>query len=97
MATIQNISERFLLRVGKNIRDRRREKGLSMEKLGWEIGLTRMQVNRIEKGYNITMVTLLKISLALGISTSDLVKFDYKTKEEDLEWLVNNNKANKKK
>jgi len=68
-----------------------------MEQLGYDIGISRMQVNRIEKGYNITMTTLLKISIALGVSTSDLVKFDYKTKEEDLEWLVNNNKANKRK
>lgn len=93
---MQTISKRFLIRVGRNIRKIRQEKGLSMEQLGYDIGLSRMQVHRIEKGYNITMITLLKISIALGVSTSDIVKFDYKTKEEDLEWLVNNNKANRK-
>ncbi len=93
---MQTISKRFLTRIGKNIRKERQEKGLSMEQMGYDIGLSRMQVHRIEKGYNITMTTLLKISLALGVSTSDLVRFDYKTKEEDLEWLVSNNKANRK-
>ncbi len=52
-----------------------------------------MQIHRIESGYNITMKTLLKISLALNIKADELVKFDYKFKKDDLEKLVNNNKS----
>ena len=92
----KDISHKFLLQIGENIKKRRKKKGLTLEKLGLEIGLTRMQVNRIENGYNITMKTLLKVSIALGVKPEDLVKFVYKTKKEDLEGLVNNNKSNKK-
>lgn len=66
-----------------------------MEQLGLEMGLTRMQVNRIEKGYNITMTTLLKLSIALETKMDQLLKTDYKYKKEDLEKLVNTNKASK--
>jgi transcriptional regulator with XRE-family HTH domain len=92
---IQNISQRFLKRIGKNIHDIRLEKELTMVQLGFEIGLNKAKVSRLEKGYNITMITLLKISLALGVSTSDLVKFDEKVTEEDLDWLVKNNRTSK--
>lgn len=97
MGTEKDISKAFLASIGENIKKKRKKNGLTMEQLGLEIGLTRMQVNRIEKGYNITMTTLLKLSLALGVKTDDLVKFDYKFKKEDLERLVNNNKSSKKK
>jgi transcriptional regulator with XRE-family HTH domain len=93
---MNDVSKLFLNSVGKNIKKKRQQKGLSMQKLGYEVGLSRMQIHRIEKGYNITMITLLKISLALNASTAELTKFDFKTKKEDLEWLVNNNKANRK-
>ncbi|HXD93855.1 MAG TPA: helix-turn-helix transcriptional regulator, partial [Bacteroidia bacterium] len=74
---------------------KRKKKNLSLEDLGLEMGLTRMQVHRIEKGYNITMITLLKISIALEVKPEELTKFDGKFKKEDLEKLVNNNKTSK--
>ncbi len=87
----------FLSHMGSAIRKKRKEKRMSLEKLGLEIGLTRMQVHRIEKGYNITIETLLKLSLALGIAPNELIKFDYNFKKEDLEKLVNKSKGNKAK
>ena len=54
-----------------------------------------MQVHRIESGYNITLTTLLKVSLALNVRAEELVRFDYKFKKDDLEKLVNNSKGNK--
>jgi transcriptional regulator with XRE-family HTH domain len=92
---MQDVSTRFLNRIGKNIKTKRQDKKLSLEELGHLTGLTRMQVHRIEKGYNITAVTLLKLSLALDVSLADLVKFETKSKKKDLEWLVDNNKVNK--
>jgi transcriptional regulator with XRE-family HTH domain len=96
VAKNKDISKVFLARVGENISKKRKKKGLTLEELGLEIGLTRMQVNRIEKGYNITLTTLLKVSLALNIKPENLIKFNFRSKKEDLEGLVNNNKANKK-
>jgi transcriptional regulator with XRE-family HTH domain len=63
----EEIADFFIGLIGDNIRVRRKRIGLSLEKLGLEIGLTRMDVHRIEKGYNITLTTLLKISIALGL------------------------------
>jgi DNA-binding Xre family transcriptional regulator len=85
----------FLAKVGGNIKKKRKGIGMSLEELGLEIGLTRMQMHRIEKGYNITLKTLLKICLALEIRPEDLLKVDYKFKKDDLEKLINNNKASK--
>lgn len=95
MGTEKDISKAFLGKLGENIKKKRKKKGLTMEELGLEIGLTRMQVNRIENGYNITMVTLLKLSMALEIKIDQLVKFDTKFRKDDLNKLVDNNKASK--
>lgn len=96
VAKNKDISKAFLTRIGENIRKKRKKKNLTLEQLGLEIGLTRMQVNRIEKGYNITLVTLLKVAMALNVKPGKIVEFEFKIKKEDLEGLVNNNKANKK-
>lgn len=96
MATTSDISKDFLCQLGENIKKKRKKKGLTLEQLGLEIGLTRMQVNRIEKGYNITMTTLLKITIALNLKPADLVVFNFSNKKEALEGLVNNSKSNKK-
>jgi transcriptional regulator with XRE-family HTH domain len=97
MKVEKDISQVFLAQIGENIKKKRKKKNLSLEDLGLEMGLTRMQVHRIEKGYNITATTLLKVSMALGVKPSDLVSFDYKFKKEDLEKLVNTNKTSKMK
>lgn len=65
MTAESNISHAYFKEVGKRVQKRRKLKGLSMEKLGLEIGLTRMQVHRIELGYNITLKTILKLAIAL--------------------------------
>jgi transcriptional regulator with XRE-family HTH domain len=92
----KDVSKEFLTQVGETIKKKRKKQGLTLEQLGLEMGLTRMQVNRIEKGYNITLITLLKVAFALNLKPQDIVKFNYKPKKEDLEGLVNNNKSNKK-
>lgn len=66
-----------------------------MEKLGLEVGLTRMQIHRIESGYNITMKTLLKIAIALDTKPESLVKVKAKHKKDDLELLVNSSKSSR--
>jgi len=93
----EDISMHFLTHVGDNIRRVRKDNSLSMEELGLEIGLTRMQVHRIEQGYNITLITLLKVSMALKVKPEDLVRHPYRWKKEELEKLVNNNKSSRSK
>lgn len=94
MAGKKDISSEFLTRLGGYIKEKRKERNMTLEELGLEIGLSRMQVHRIEKGYNITMLTLLKISMALEISTDEMLKIDQSYKKEDLEKLVNKSKSN---
>jgi DNA-binding Xre family transcriptional regulator len=91
----KDITKGFLLQIGHNVKKARKDQKLSLEELGLEIGLTRMQVHRIQQGYNITAITLLKLSMALGVRPEELVKFDYKFRKEDLEKMVNTNKASK--
>ncbi len=92
----QNISKIFLNQIGNNIKERRKKRGLTLESLGLEIGLTRMQVHRIESGYNITLTTFLKISIALNVKPELLLKSELKFKQDDLEKLLNESKSNKK-
>ena len=90
-----NILDTFLKLLGTSIKNYRIEKGLSMEQLGIEIGTDRTQIARIEKGYNITVQTILKLAIALEIPPSKLLTFEFKSNKNDLDTLVSNNKASK--
>jgi transcriptional regulator with XRE-family HTH domain len=53
--------------LGKRIRAKRRELGMSQEGLAHEAGLDRSYVGRIERGeHNLTFVSLVRIARALG-------------------------------
>jgi len=70
-------SSSFLLKLGNNIRRIRKIKGLSMEGLANEIEMEYRQLGRIERGeINTTILSLLKISIALKVSVKDLLDFD---------------------
>lgn len=90
-------STEFLRLIGENIKKKRVKKGWTQEELGLEIGLTRMKVSRIEKGYNITLTTLLKLALALDVKPENIIKVNFISKKEDLEGLVENSKPYKTK
>lgn len=96
MKKSRSVSTQFMLSVGENIAKKRKKKLLTLEQLGLEVGLTRMQIHRIEKGYNITLTTLLKIAIALDVKPESLLKINLLLKREDLENLVNESKANKR-
>ncbi|MFN5641026.1 MAG: helix-turn-helix domain-containing protein [Sphingobacteriales bacterium] len=67
----------FLLKLGNNIRRIRKIKGLSMEGLANEIEMEYRQLGRIERGeINTTILSLLKISVALKVTVKDLLDFD---------------------
>lgn len=56
--------------IGEAIKKARQSKNLTQEELGAMIGVKKSQVSRIEKGSNITFVTMAKIFRAMGISAS---------------------------
>ncbi|MFN5099078.1 MAG: helix-turn-helix domain-containing protein [Burkholderiaceae bacterium] len=57
-----------LVALGKAIRRKRREIGISQEGLALETGLDRSYVGGVERGeHNIAIINLLKISESLGI------------------------------
>ena len=59
--------------LGKRIRAKRRELGMSQEGLAHEAGLDRSYVGRIERGeHNLTFVSLVKIARAMGCDVASL-------------------------
>ena len=61
--------------LGEVIRDRRRSKGLSQEEFGEVAGMHRTYVGMVERGEkNITLANLVKVSQALDITASELLR-----------------------
>ena len=61
--------------LGEAIRDHRRFKGLSQEELGEIAGMHRTYVGMVERGEkNITLANLVKVSQALDITASELLR-----------------------
>lgn len=59
---------------GKILRDRRKERALSQEKLALDAGLERVFISMLERGQRQpTFQTILKLAAPLGCSASDLV------------------------
>lgn len=59
--------------LGKRIRAKRRELGMSQEGLAHDAGLDRSYVGRIERGeHNLTFVSLVKIARAMGCDVAAL-------------------------
>lgn len=61
--------------IGSRIRVLRQTKALSQESLADNSGLHRSHMGQVERGeYNVTVTTLHKIGLALGVSLADMLK-----------------------
>ena len=59
---------------GKNVSDRRRELGLSQEKLGEMAGLHRTYVGAIERGErNVSLANIVRIAAALEVEPATLL------------------------
>ncbi len=50
------------VRIGEWIRSKRREYGLSQEELARELGMSRVTIQQLESGKNVTLDTLLKVA-----------------------------------
>ncbi len=74
-----NSKKEILIKFGENVRDIRKEKGLSQEQLAFKADLHRTYIGMIERAEkNITLVNIEKIANALTISINDLFNNDKK-------------------
>lgn len=74
---MQNIKDdKFLLLLGKRIKELRIKKGLSQLELAVNMENHAEQIGRIERGkHNVSICTLLQIADSLGVSLSELLNF----------------------
>ncbi len=71
-----NRNPQYINAFGANLKKIRSEKKLSQEQLAFDCNIPISQIGRIERGeVNTTISTLYTLSLALNISTSDLLNF----------------------
>lgn len=64
-----------LAKLGDNLRKAREEKGWSQEELAERAGVHRTYVGGVERAeYNVTVLTLLRFTGALGVSPSDVMR-----------------------
>jgi transcriptional regulator with XRE-family HTH domain len=66
-------AERFCAELGEEIRRGRQKAGLSQEELGERIGLHRNSVARYEGGADIPMMVFVRLCVALGMPTKDVL------------------------
>ncbi|MGC4946154.1 helix-turn-helix transcriptional regulator [Streptomyces sp. DT224] len=61
--------------IGTRIRDARRQRRLSQERLGELAGVDRQTINRIELGHvNTGIDTLVRIAAVVGVNVGDLIR-----------------------
>ena len=69
--------KKFLIAVGKRIRQLREQQKISQGQLAFETGIRREQIIRIESGAQSTGIDILKkLASALDITLSDLFDFE---------------------
>ncbi len=65
----------MLLQLGRYLRGIREDRGLSQEELAFECGLHRTYIGAVERGeYNITLLSLRRITDTLGITLVDAIQ-----------------------
>ena len=63
------------MRIGENLRKAREDRGWSQEELAFEAGVHRTYVGGVERAeYNVTVLTLLRFTKALGITLQDSLR-----------------------
>ena len=61
--------------IGSQIRTLRKNQGISQEQLGFEAGIPRMQIARVERGeINMGVLSIISIFQALNIKPEDFFK-----------------------
>lgn len=75
-----NITEDFLIEIGKRISEIRDNNKQTLDDVEFLTGIDSSDINKYELGkINLTMKTLIKLSIALKVKPKDLLdfKFDY--------------------
>jgi transcriptional regulator with XRE-family HTH domain len=68
-------NKKILVIIGNNIRKIRKTQKMSQSQLAFEAGVTREFINKLETGkYNVSILTLEKISTILETEISNLLK-----------------------
>lgn len=69
-------ANKYLIQFGDNLRKQRVIQSLSQKQLGFETGLTREFINRIENGkVNVSLINVVEIAKVLNIDPKDLLEF----------------------
>jgi len=79
IANVQNVTDKlFLNKLGKRIKFLRESQKMTQLDLGIMCQNHAEQIGRVERGqHNVTVCSLLKISLALNVTLKDIFDFDY--------------------
>lgn len=88
METSKEAPHPFLVLVGRNIKKYRIERKLSHAKLGAEVGLGKGHIFRMEQGHNMTLISILRIAIALQVPPEKLVTTGYPLNKEELTELM---------
>lgn len=79
----------YLIALGAEIKRLRTQKKVSLEVLGSEIGIDAANLQKIENGQNLTLSTLLKLSICLKVSPSKILeRLTWNLTEKDLDELT---------
>ena len=71
------MNTKILIRLGKQLKIIRKEKGLTQEQLAEKVGIHPTYVGKLEGGKsNLSTLLLFKISRALGVKLSKIFEFD---------------------
>ena len=67
--------DQTLVKLGKNLRKAREALGWSQEDLAHQCGVHRTYVGAVERGeYNVTILTLRRLTKALGVSLQSAIR-----------------------
>lgn len=88
----------YLAELGTEIKKLRVLRKMSLETLGGEIGLDASNLQKLELGQNLTINTLLKLCICLGITPAKMFdKLSWNLTEKDLDALTTPRVIKKKK
>lgn len=76
MLNKQITEQKVKMKFGERMRELRKKKGLSQEKLALDIDMDLTSINEIEKGHRSPkLITMYKIAYALGVPLKELADF----------------------
>ncbi|MBS1635297.1 MAG: helix-turn-helix transcriptional regulator [Bacteroidetes bacterium] len=85
----------YIKLLGQRITFFRKEKNLSLEKLGVQLGIDRSTMHRMENGQRIGIVMLIKLSLALDKKPKDFLDIPFDFHTQDLGGFIKSKKSSK--